>query len=179
MQIVIDFPNPPSEQSIINVPIHFCGGQVVDAGGYGFEERKTGKWLYDIQNSDAIEAMFTLPKCNICGAETSHAKAMYCPNCGAKMEGAGGMTEKEIIDLVAERVTEAYSRGVKDGMKLANDYNPVTVPIKEITYTPKPLQEPPFVSVYAAPPYPWYNNVSDSGTTIGGWTIQGKEGEEK
>ena len=72
------------------------------------------------------------------------------------------MTEKEIIDLVAEKVTEAYSRGVKDGMKLANDYNPVTVPIKEITYTPKPLQEPPFVSVYAAPPYPWYNITTSS-----------------
>ena len=86
MKITIDIPNPPSEQRIINVPIHFCGGQVVDAGGYGFEERKTGKWLYDISNSDAIEAMFTLPKCSICGAETSHANAMYCPNCGAKME---------------------------------------------------------------------------------------------
>lgn len=67
------------------------------------------------------------------------------------------MTDKEIIDLVAEKVTEAYSRGVKDGMKLANDYNPVTVPIKGIPYTPNIPQEPLTVSVYAAPAYPRWN----------------------
>lgn len=91
------------------------------------------------------------------------------------------MTEKEIIDLVSEKVTEAYSRGVKDGMKLAQAFNPITVPIKDIPYIPKPPnpQEPIFVSVYASPPYPQYNNVSDSGTTIGGWIIQGKEGEDE
>ena len=45
MKVTIDIPNPPSEQKIIDIPIHFCGGKVVDAGGYGFEERKTGKWF--------------------------------------------------------------------------------------------------------------------------------------
>ena len=42
-----------------------------------------GKWVYNPR--DAIEMMFTLPKCSICGHETSDA-LHYCPNCGAKME---------------------------------------------------------------------------------------------
>jgi len=65
------------------------------------------------------------------------------------------MTDKEIIDLVAEKVTEAYSRGVKDGMKMANDYRTVT--IKDI-YPSFPSQAD-MVSVYAAPVYPRYNTV--------------------
>lgn len=77
MQIVIDVPNPPSEQRIINVPIHFCGGQVVDAGGYGFEERKTGKWYCD------IDGVF---RCSICGNRGRAWFDRYCSWCGAKME---------------------------------------------------------------------------------------------
>ena len=85
MQIVIDIPNPPSEQSIINVPIHFCGGQVVDAGGYGFEERKTGKW--EIRRSKTSGVLFY--HCSCCEwCNTNWVKYHYCPNCGARMEGA-------------------------------------------------------------------------------------------
>lgn len=43
---------------------------------------KLGKWIY--HPKDAIEMMFTLPKCSICGHESSDA-LNYCPNCGAKM----------------------------------------------------------------------------------------------
>lgn len=84
MQIVIDIPYQPSEQRIINVPIHFCGGQVVDAGGYGFEERKSvGKWYCD---------MYGVFRCNSCGKSAhldSRGRAWldrYCSWCGAKME---------------------------------------------------------------------------------------------
>ena len=44
---------------------------------------KQGKWIY--KPKDAIETMFTLPKCSVCGHESSDANN-YCPNCGAKME---------------------------------------------------------------------------------------------
>ena len=48
---------------------------------------KQGKWIY--KPKDAIEMMFTLPKCSVCGHESSDANN-YCPNCGAKMEVQDG-----------------------------------------------------------------------------------------
>lgn len=62
------------------------GCEAIEMAIEALQERKTGKWLFDISGCDAIEAMFKLPKCSICGAETPHPKARYCPNCGAKME---------------------------------------------------------------------------------------------
>lgn len=47
------------------------------------EMQKRGEWIY--KPKDAIEMMFTLPKCSVCGHESSDANN-YCPNCGAKME---------------------------------------------------------------------------------------------
>ena len=44
---------------------------------------KRGEWIY--KPKDAIEMMFTLPKCSVCGHESSDANN-YCPRCGAKME---------------------------------------------------------------------------------------------
>ena len=68
------------------------------------------------------------------------------------------MTDKEIIDLVAEKVTEAYHRGVMDGAKIADSYrNAITMPID---FTPNIPQEPLTVSVYAAPAYPRWNGVA-------------------
>ena len=99
MQIVIDIPNPPSEQKIIDIPIHFCGGQVVDAGGYGFEERKTGKWIVE-----EIGLRRYATKCSVCGTllhegyNFDNAQEYkeyidglgcydkFCHECGAKME---------------------------------------------------------------------------------------------
>ena len=52
-----------------------CGDRMV--------EPKRGEWIY--KPKDAIEMMFTLPKCSVCGHESSDANN-YCPNCGAKME---------------------------------------------------------------------------------------------
>ena len=48
---------------------------------------KRGEWIY--KPKDAIEMMFTLPKCSVCGHESSDANN-YCPNCGAKMEVQDG-----------------------------------------------------------------------------------------
>lgn len=48
------------------------------------EPVKHGHWIYEPK--DAIEMMFTLPKCSECGAESSDG-GNYCPNCGAKMDG--------------------------------------------------------------------------------------------
>ncbi|MBO4703927.1 MAG: hypothetical protein J5617_03790 [Bacilli bacterium] len=67
------------------------------------------------------------------------------------------MTDKEIIDLVVEKVTEAYHRGVMDGVKIAGSYQKaITTPID---FTPDIPQSPLTVSVYAAPAYPRFNEV--------------------
>lgn len=43
-----------------------------------------GHWIFNPK--DAIEMMFTLPKCSECGAESADG-GNYCPNCGARMDG--------------------------------------------------------------------------------------------
>lgn len=68
------------------------------------------------------------------------------------------MTDKEIIDLVAEKVTEAYHRGVMDGIKIADTYRKaITTPTE---FTPDIPQEPLTVSVYAGPAYYRYSGVA-------------------
>ena len=42
-----------------------------------------GYWIFNPK--DAIEMMFTLPKCSECGVESSDG-GNYCSNCGAKMD---------------------------------------------------------------------------------------------
>lgn len=44
---------------------------------------KHGYWIFNPK--DAIEMMFTLPKCSECGAESPNG-GNYCPNCGTKMD---------------------------------------------------------------------------------------------
>ena len=44
---------------------------------------KHAHWIFDPK--DAIEMMFTLPKCSECGAESADG-GNYCPNCGARMD---------------------------------------------------------------------------------------------
>ena len=48
------------------------------------EPVRHGRWIFNPK--DAIEMMFTLPKCSECGAESPNG-GNYCPNCGAKMGG--------------------------------------------------------------------------------------------
>ena len=45
-------------------------------------EPKTGHWIFNPK--DAIELMFTLPKCSECGFESSDC-GNFCSNCGARM----------------------------------------------------------------------------------------------
>ena len=45
-------------------------------------DRPQGEWIFNPK--DAIELMFTKPKCSECGFESSDG-GNYCPNCGAKM----------------------------------------------------------------------------------------------
>ena len=47
------------------------------------EPIRHGYWIFNPK--DAIEMMFTLPKCSQCGAESSDG-GNYCSNCGAKMD---------------------------------------------------------------------------------------------
>ena len=47
------------------------------------ESVRHGHWIFNPK--DAIEMMFTLPKCSECGAESVDG-GNYCPNCGAKMD---------------------------------------------------------------------------------------------
>ena len=47
------------------------------------EPVRHGHWIFNPK--DAIEMMFTLPKCSECGVE-SPVVGNYCPNCGAIMD---------------------------------------------------------------------------------------------
>lgn len=47
-------------------------------------DRPKGHWIFNPK--DAIELMFTLPKCSECGLESSDC-GNFCPNCGADMRG--------------------------------------------------------------------------------------------
>lgn len=42
-----------------------------------------GRWIFNPK--DAIEMMFTLPKCSECGAESPNG-GNYCPSCWARMD---------------------------------------------------------------------------------------------
>lgn len=73
MKITIDIPNPPKKQSIINVPIHFCGGQVVDAGGYGFEVLPKGHGR--LIDADALKTAYGLDCATKYGNESKEQQA--------------------------------------------------------------------------------------------------------
>lgn len=47
------------------------------------EPVRHGKWIYEPK--DAIEMMYTKPKCSVCGYESADG-LHYCSNCGAKMD---------------------------------------------------------------------------------------------
>ena len=49
-------------------------------------DRPTGRWIFEPK--DAIELMFTKPKCSECGFESADG-GNYCPNCGARMYKGG------------------------------------------------------------------------------------------
>lgn len=46
------------------------------------ENRPQGEWIFNPK--DAIELMFTLPKCSECGFESADG-GNFCSNCGARM----------------------------------------------------------------------------------------------
>jgi hypothetical protein len=56
------------------------------------EPVRHGHWIFNPK--DAIEMMFTVPKCSECGAESPNG-GNYCPNCGAKMDGGKNETNAE------------------------------------------------------------------------------------
>lgn len=56
---------------------------VNDLKAQGYEPVRYGQWIFNPK--DAIEMMFTLPKCSECGAESPNG-GNYCPSCGAKMK---------------------------------------------------------------------------------------------
>lgn len=47
------------------------------------DTERHGHWEYNPK--DAFEVMYELPKCSVCGHESSDA-LNYCSNCGAKMD---------------------------------------------------------------------------------------------
>ena len=47
-------------------------------------EPKVWRWIFNPK--DAIELMFTLPKCSVCDFESADG-GNFCSNCGAKMRG--------------------------------------------------------------------------------------------
>ena len=50
------------------------------------DSRQRGEWIFEPK--DAIELMFTLPKCSECGFESSDG-GNFCSNCGARMYKGG------------------------------------------------------------------------------------------
>lgn len=59
------------------------------------EPVKHGHWIYEPK--DAIEMMFTLPKCSECEEESPNG-GNYCPYCGAKMDKSKGETKEREED---------------------------------------------------------------------------------
>lgn len=105
MKITLNIPHPPKNQEIIEIPLHFCGGKVVEAGGYGFEECKTDT----CENVGEDYAEFDQFVCSKCGIELQDWHGVerdmddefreevsyyeytfrFCPHCGRKIvEGA-------------------------------------------------------------------------------------------
>lgn len=62
---------------------HNCQILVYDAPTVDAEPIRHGHWEYNPK--DAFEVMFELPKCSVCGHESSDA-LKYCSNCGALMD---------------------------------------------------------------------------------------------
>lgn len=74
-------------------------------------EPKRGEWIY--HPKDAIEMMFTLPKCSICGHESSDA-LNYCPNCGAKMNDSNASNALNALDNAQDGPIITPCRGCSD-----------------------------------------------------------------
>ena len=74
-------------------------------------EPKLGEWIY--HPKDAIEMMFTLPKCSICGHESSDA-LNYCPNCGAKMNDSNASNALNALDNAQDGPIITPCRGCSD-----------------------------------------------------------------
>lgn len=55
----------------------------MNANAVDAEPVRHGHWIFNPK--DAIEMIFTLPKCSECGAESADG-GNYCPNCGARMD---------------------------------------------------------------------------------------------
>ena len=72
---------------------------------------KLGEWIY--HPKDAIEMMFTLPKCSICGHESSDA-LNYCPNCGAKMNDSNASNALNALDNAQDGPIITPCRGCSD-----------------------------------------------------------------
>lgn len=72
---------------------------------------KRGEWIY--HPKDAIEMMFTLPKCSICGHESSDA-LNYCPNCGAKMNDSNASNALNALDNAQDGPIITPCRGCSD-----------------------------------------------------------------
>lgn len=66
-----------------NEEINAIYAEIINAPTVDAEPVKHGHWIFNPK--DAIEMMFTLPKCSKCGAESSDG-GNYCSNCGAKMD---------------------------------------------------------------------------------------------
>ena len=63
---------------------HECNQQVIES--LPSAEAVEGEWIFEPK--DAIELMFTKPKCSECGFESADG-GNFCSNCGAKMTKGG------------------------------------------------------------------------------------------
>ncbi len=91
MQITLNIPHPPKNQEIIEIPLHFCGGKVVEAGGYEFEERKIGRWITKSKrNPLCLTGKYFWRECSVCGwcreDDSTANDTPFCPTCGSQMK---------------------------------------------------------------------------------------------
>ena len=82
MQIVID--NYFKSECNVDTSIRDAFEKGFRIGIQKTENRPKGEWIFNPK--DAIELIFTKPKCSECGFESSDG-GNFCPNCGAKMKG--------------------------------------------------------------------------------------------
>jgi len=78
-----------SRQAVLSLfPNSFYSGlaKQINALPSAPDSRQRGEWIFEPK--DAIELMFTLPKCSECGFESSDG-GNFCPNCGARMLNGG------------------------------------------------------------------------------------------
>lgn len=75
------------------------------------EPIRHGKWIYEPK--DAIEMMFTLPKCSECGFYSADGM-YYCSSCGARMVDEISNIARESADKISKALEKVRAKGMQN-----------------------------------------------------------------